>query len=312
MTKEPLLIALTFDAEMDAFDSSIETADKITWRGIEQGIPLIDDMLAGHNDSFGGRACATWFVRCDDQIEHLTGSAAHLLETYKDCWFQHMERGDEIAFHPHLYRLEAGRWKQDNDPKTLKAQIHRTLQAMRSAGFQSRVSRIGEAFGSNAVMQSLEEAGILCDSTAMPGRVRVDESRSLDWGSSPCFPYHPAESDYRVPGVPARKLLEVPMSMVLTSADYDAVPIARYLDLSFHPRTLSQGLPALIEEATVIVTVTHPSTILSEIATEPHGLLSFSPASFEENLEMLMDECLQQDRKFHFTTLGHFIEDEST
>jgi hypothetical protein len=296
-----LLIALTFDAEMDAFDTSIASADSLEWRGIEEGVPQIESILADVRDSRGSTASATWFVRCDDQIGHMTGSPAYLLERYQALWQKRWQMGDEIAFHPHLYRQQDGLWKQDMEPESLRSQIQRSLAAMQGAGFLSRVSRIGEAFGSNALIAALDECGMQCDSTAMPGRVRVDAERSLDWGVTPAGAYHPSVADYRVPGKPARRLLEVPMSMIQTRADYDRAPLMRYLDLSFHPRVLRDGLAALVGTAQALVTVTHPSTILPGHAE--HGLLSFSVEAFAKNLCLLLQECLHQGRSFRFITL---------
>jgi len=301
ITKPELRIVLTFDVEMDSFDRSIASTEAREWRGIEEGVPKIADILAEIRDDHGGGARATWFVRCDDQIGYMTGSRAHLLERYSALWQRRLDLGDEIAFHPHLYRQDGGRWSQDTELASLRAQIQRSLAAMKNAGFHSRVSRVGEAFGSNAVMSVLDECGIFCDSTAMPGRVRVDKERSLDWGMTPTQPFHPSVDDYRVPGGPARRLLEVPMSMIRTRADYDREPLMRYLDLSFHPRALKDGLAALVGAAQTIVTVTHPSTMLPGHA--PHGLLSFSVEAFVENLRLLMQECLHQRRSFRFITL---------
>lgn len=301
MIERTLNIALTFDAEMDAFDMSIAAPDTLEWRGIEQGIPLIDSILAEHRDSLGKRACATWFVRCDDQIEWMTGSSAYLLKRYQNIWARHQEKGDEIAFHPHLYCQEAGRWRQDKDPITLREQIFRSIEAMRGAGFHTFVSRIGEAFCSNAVMSALEEVGIRYDSTAMPGRVREDGERNLNWAATPTHTYSPSEKDYRVPGEHERPLQEIPMSMLETLADYDQAPCRRYLDLSFHARALHRGIPALVASADTIVTVTHPSAVLPGNA--PHGLLSFSQEVFADNLRALLQESSKQGRPVRFVTL---------
>lgn len=187
------------------------------------------------------------------------------------------------------------------DPDALRGQVFRALDAMRGAGFQSQVSRIGEAFGSNAVMGALDECGVRWDSTAMPGRVRVDAERSLDWQGTPAQPYRPSLYDYRQPGEPAHRLIEVPASMIQTCAEYDREPLLRYLDLSFHSRALRNGIAALVKDAKIIVTVTHPSTILP--GRQPHGLLSFSVEAFAENLHLLLQECLHQGRPFRFITL---------
>jgi hypothetical protein len=173
---------------------------------------------------------------------------------------------------------------------------------MMDAGFSSKVSRIGEAFCSNAVMDALEECGIQIDSTAMPGRVRIDAERNLDWGMTPEHVYYPAVNDYRLPGNPTRKLLEIPMSMLRTIADYDQKPLLRYLDLSFHPRVIRDGISDLVKTAEIIVAVTHPSAVLKSAI--PHGLISFSADAFAENLDSLLLECSRQERPVKFVTLA--------
>lgn len=299
-------IALTFDAEMDAFDASIVSPASPEWRGIEDGIPIIAQVLAGVLDSYRQQAVATWFVRCDDQIESITGSPSYLFERYVSLWQSRQRLGDEIAFHPHLYRENSGSWLQDNDPQSLNAHVHRSYSAMRSAGFCSKTSRIGEAFSNNAVVNALEECGIEIDSTAMPGRVRLDAQRSLDWSGTPTRRYHPAVNDYRVPGDPCRKLLEVPMSMLWTKTHYDQKPLLRYLDLSFHPRVLRDGISNLIMNSETVVTVTHPSTVLN--SNSSHGLIAFSADAFAENLDLLLSECSVQNKSIRFITLSQIVD----
>jgi len=307
VSSETLLIALTFDAEMDAFDPSIISGDKYTWHGIERGIPLIDEILVKRFDSFGQGVRATWFVRCDDQIQAFYGSHAFLLKNYENCWRQHHDAGDEIAFHPHLYRQIGEEWRQETDHERLRVQLMKAYEAMRGANFESNVSRIGEAYGSNTVMASLQEIGIKCDSSAMPGRVRVDGVRNINWDTTPTQPYNPSYANYREPGVPCYSLIEAPMSMVSTKTRYDQQPIRRYVDLSFHHDILRQGLSNLVAVAPVIITVTHPSSILSDLSARAHGLLSFNISTFAENLDFIIDECLRLGRPFRFVTLREFV-----
>jgi len=302
----PLLIALTFDAEADVFDRSFggEAPARPGWRGIEEGIPIIDDVLRAYSDSSGSRVRATWFVRCDRQLAALFGNENHLLEEYRGCWRQRIDRGDEIGFHPHLYRLEDGQWRQETDATALREQTASALEAMRGAGFEAQSSRIGEAFGSNEVMAALDELGIRCDSTAMPGRVRRDAQRQLDWGSTTPQPYHPSVADYREPGDSELRLLEVPMSMIETRTDYDRQPLMRYADLSFHHHAMRDGLCAFLRDAPLLVTVTHPSTVLPGIARERLGLLSFDAGEVRRNLDFVLAECERLGRAHRFITIG--------
>ncbi len=306
MSFGPLLIVLTFDAEADLFDPSIvqTVGEAQSWRGIEEGIPILDDILSQYKDSRAERACATWFVRCDDQIEELCGEPAALLHRYDECWRRHEKVGDEIGFHPHLYKKIDGVWRQDTDEGALSGQIYRAHKAMQEAGYAGRVSRIGEAFSSVGVMRILDELGVICDSTAMPGRVRQDAVRHLDWSGTPEGPYRPSRADYRVTGADSLSLIEVPMTMMPTRADYDSAPLMRYVDLSFHHRVFRAGLGAVLPTLRVLVTVTHPSTILSGIAAAPHGLLSFAAADFVKNLEFILSESERVGREYRFVTLG--------
>ena len=308
MSPEPLLIALTFDAEADAFDPSIAPTDPQSWRGIEEGIPVVDSLLHDRKDSFGEGPRSTWFVRCDDQVADLTGSHAYLLDHYRPCWATHQANGDEIGFHPHLYQPIKGKWVQETDADAIVAQIDRSYAAMRAAGFDGKVSRMGEAFGSNAVMQALDQLGMRSDSSAMPGRVRMDGARSLDWSMTPSSPYYPSCADYRITGEPARKVLQIPMSMAWTRATYDKEPFRRYVDLSFHHEALRKGIPALVAEARIIVTITHPSTVLPPLKGDPHGLLSFRPEDFALNLDCIEDHIKRLGRPFRFVTLSEAVD----
>lgn len=301
MNPAPLHLVLTFDAEADVFDASIGAAAGAgLWRGIEQGIPLIREMLAAQARVAGVPLRATWFVRTDREIAAQHGDAAHLLRRYDALWRARQAAGDEIAFHPHLSR----RAQCDVTGALLRAEIGDAHAAVQAAGYAPVSSRLGEAFGSNAAFAALQESGFAADSTAMPGRVRHDAERSLDWSGTPARPYRPSLADYRKPGHPAHDLWQVPMTMVPVRADYDAAPLARYVDLSFHPAALRAGLAAALASVPLLVTVTHPSTVLPGIASRRHGLLSFEAAAFRENLGFIFSECARLGRAVHSLTLS--------
>jgi hypothetical protein len=306
---EHLPIALTFDAENDYFDTSIRFAQEgsappLSWRGIEEVIPAIRTALREVRDDLGRPGRATWFIRVDGQLEGLCSDAAHLLTRYRDQWLRYWDEGDEIAFHPHLYTWDGARWGQATAPEELEQETTKALAAMRRCGFDPVSSRIGEAFCSNVVLSALEANGIRCDSTAMPGRERKDGDRLIDWRNTPQLPYRPARSDYRVPGPDARALLEVPMSMIETRAEYDTQPLRRYIDLSFHNRAIRAGLADYLATAELVVCVTHPSALVAGLAAQRHGLLSFDFDEFRRNLECLITECRRLQRPFRFITMG--------
>jgi hypothetical protein len=300
MNSDPLHLVLTFDAEADVFDGSIGAAAAPGWRGIDEGIPQILEMLAGYSDGNGAALRSTWFVRTDREIAGWHGDAAFLLRRYAAFWRSRLAAGDEIGFHPHFSRQA----QAEASGAMIRREIADALKAARGAGYDPVSSRLGEAFGSNAALATLEDFGFETDSTAMPGRVRRDADRCLDWSGTPARPYHPAVADYRVPGVPERALLEVPMSMVPVQADYDAAPFHRYVDLSFHHAALRPGLSALLATTPLLVTVTHPSTILPGIAAARHGLLSFDAGEFRRNLDLIFTECARLGREVRSITLN--------
>ena len=304
-----LYIALTFDADSDYFDSTLtndglESPHSLSWRGIEEGIPLISEVLWAYADELASKPRSTWFVRVDGQLATLYGEAGYLLEKHGVLWQQCLDRGDEIGWHPHLYRMEDGKWEQETDGIRLMEALRDAYSAITRKDLSPISSRIGEAFCSNAVLATLDELGIRCDSTAMPGRVRKDRERHLDWETTPQEPYHPSHSDYRQPGLEPFNLLEVPMSMVETRAEYDERPLRRYVDLSFRNEAMKDGLRSYLRDAKLLVTVTHPCAVLSGITNRRHGLLSFDIREFKRNLDFILSECRRLSRRYKFVTIG--------
>lgn len=303
-----LPIALTFDLDPDHFDPSMgdeyATAD-MSWRGVETAVPALADILASYHDDFGNRACATWLPRADSQISALYGDAGAVLDRFDGLLRACANAGDEIAWHPHLHKNVDGTWIQETDPAALHTDLVTAHHAMTSHGWNPRSIRIGGNYGSNALMASLDELGIKVDSSALPGRSRDDHHYALDWSTTTQAAYRPAEHDYRVPGTPARAIIEVPVTMTPVRADYDAQAYSRYVDLSFHPRALQPALETTLSTVAYLVSDTHPSTVLPEIAAaRPHGLLSFSLTSFKSNLDAIVECCARLRRPVRFVALS--------
>jgi len=308
-TSDVLYIALTFDADSDYFDSSLingelQVPHPLGWRGVEEGIPLIGEVLRTCTDDFESAPRSTWFVRVDGQLATLYGDAGYLLERYGVLWRRCLDQGDEIGWHPHLCKVEDGEWRQETEDMALVEALKEGYGVIRQKGLLPISSRIGEAFCSDVILATLDELGILCDSTAMPGRVRKDGERHLDWEATPQQPYHPSRSDYRQPGLEPLSLLEVPMSMVQIKAEYDDRPLRRYVDLSFRHKALKAGLRSYLRDAKLLVTVTHPCAVLPGITERRHGLLSFDIREFKRNLDFIFSECRRLGRKYKFITIG--------
>lgn len=307
----PLRIAFTFDTDNDFFDSSLIDGSKnaralMNWRGIEEGIPAMREFLLSQRDSSGKPPVMTWFVRVDDQLASTYGSPAYLLDHYGDMWGSYRKEGDEIAWHPHLYRRNKDGWELEMDREQLHRQMERAYQCMSDLGYKPHSSRIGESYVSLDLMMKLEELGLSCDSTAMPGRKRQDAFRTLDWEPTPQTPYYPSRSDYRVPGEDHFNVLELPMSMVISRTGYDSRPLKRYVDLSFRNEVIGKGIQEYVKDARLLITVTHPAGVLSGIYDGEHGLVGFSMDNFRVNVKTIIEACESAGRAFEFVTINQY------
>jgi hypothetical protein len=95
--------------------------------------------------------------------------------------------------------------------------------------------------------------------------------------------------------------------MIETKAEYDRAPLLRYADLSFHHHVVHDGLRRFLATSSLLVTVTHPSTVLPGIAPQRHGLVSFEIGSFRRNLEFIFTECDRLGRGHRFITIGECV-----
>lgn len=303
-----LPIALTFDLDPDVFDASIDPEShrkRLTWLCITLGIRRIHEALETIPDFRGSVPPCTWFVRVDNQIADIYGRPAYLLEEYDGIFRSAQKRGDEISWHPHLYRRVGNNWIQETDDAALDASLNSSVADMRRMGYEVQCSRIGEAYGSSGIMRSLSQLGIKYDATAMAGRRRVDDQRLIDWLPTPPDGYRPSRADHRIPGKPDFPILEVPMSMLQVKAGYDEQPILRYLDLSFHPASLEAGLSNLVKSAPHLVAVTHPSAILTECRpAKPHGLLSYAIEGLIANVRAIIACAQAAGRTVQFVTMS--------
>ncbi len=303
-----LEIILTIDIDADVFDESLKAnadqGQQPTWKGAEAGIPLLSNLFKKYSGSDNKPCVATWFIRADDQVGHYYEDRAYVYTKFQKDWNSLAQNGHELAWHPHLYKQEKGVWTQETNPEALTIQMTASLEALKNKGLTITSSRIGEAYFSNSILQSLAALGILCDSTALPGRERKDESRSIDWLITPTLPYYPYVQDYRVPGTPQVNILEVPFSMIEVLADYDTVPLKRYIDLSFWHHTLKDGLEQAIENNSILNCIVHPSSIIPELAAKSHGLLSYSLKEVKKNIDFIIATANRKGIDYRFKTMS--------
>ncbi|MCK4324613.1 MAG: hypothetical protein KAW89_08795, partial [Armatimonadetes bacterium] len=171
--------------------------------------PRAREIADGIQDDFGNPVNITWCVRSDLQMKEIYGDCAWPYTEFRDLWQSMADRGDEIAWHPHLWRWsdEHGCWYQEISDETW---IRDCLQQGHAAlsthlGCAPTVSRMGWEFHNDTTMQAIDGLGVKVDFSAVPGRFTPGSADHLgsvfncyvDWRNTPERAYVPSASDYR-------------------------------------------------------------------------------------------------------------------
>jgi len=277
-------LAITADIDNDGVALENERT-RLSWRSLDQ-LAMLAEIIRNY------RFPTTWFVRADPQLKDYYGSASYLLEEHRALWREFAACGDEIGWHPHLYARRAdGGYEPERNDERLTIALRRTYSDLTRDGCTFASVRIGEAMGSNAIMQTLAELGLRVDSSAIPGRVRDDSARRFDWGSTPNRPYWPSIADYRVPGTPALGILEVPMTSIPVKAPYDPKPLLRYANLAYRPAIFATALEGWFAQAAtddaVLTLIFHPEELLS--GSSDHPLYALAHDALDANILTLLN-----------------------
>lgn len=281
-----LKIFLSCDADPDQATQQDSHSDVITWKGLEI-LPKISEEFRQRKIKW------TLFVRADDQITKNLGTASALFNVHEVFLKKHLEQGNEVAWHPHLYRwdLKSQRYHLDIDPSHAVAQLEKNFGILPKNEFHISTVRLGEAWHSNETMGLLSELGFKVDSTAIPGRFRQDAQRSFDWRLTPNRPYHPRRKDYKVEGEDPLSILEVPMTTAFVKTDYDQEPLRRYINPAFHGHLFQESILNYLQEVrgtevAYLVLIFHPGELLGY---SPNGLYAYSWDVFLDNLNFLKE-----------------------
>jgi hypothetical protein len=201
--------------------------DKLIWMGITRGIPKIVRALESVEDSYGNRAKVTWFFRSDEQMHLIYGDHAWPLNEFRSLWKSLESRGDEIGWHPHLWRWseKCKCWFQEvNDEEWITKCLHAGfLGFFQTTGFIPTSVRTGWNFHNNLTMEILQDLKVPVDLSALPGvkRLGMPDRRGscfineCDWEITPTKPYYPSVKDYRraaIEGEASLDLVEMPIT----------------------------------------------------------------------------------------------------
>jgi hypothetical protein len=260
----PIRLVIGCDTDPDRLDFGGIAFDRGSspqvWNGLAR-IPRLHERLDGIADSRGRRPAVTWFLRCDEQIRVTEGSYDAALHRFADLWRQLEDAGDEIAWHPHFWRLQPdGRvWFHEIDDeefqRTMLREAHAAFVAAR--GSVPASVRMGWDYHSNASMGTLSELGVRIDLSALPYQSfagsRDDRGASFaglyDWSTTGTLPYHPSAADYRRPaGRDGLDILELPQNLLrsrLAALLAEARGALRDRSPARLVRALSPGAPAV-------------------------------------------------------------------
>ncbi len=303
------LLCLTVDIDPDGLSGKVTNRNALQWEGLERLLRLPDDL-----SSFPrlGRVPITWFVRADGQLESILGSAAYLLETYSHFWTKVKAAGDELGWHPHLYRQTR---PEDaalliTDPQQAQDELERLWNKLRAA-FHPTAFRNGEGWHTPETYATVERLGFRCDSTAIPGRTGKP-GHPMKWAGAPNRPYFPDAGDLRKAG-PDRSMLELPMNTWYLHAPHDDAPRVRYMNPAVHPHLFAKALEnwenaGNLETAdlNIFVMIFHPDEILATQADD--ALYSRSTRALCTNLVSIAESLQRMGHDVEWVTVSDAAE----
>ncbi len=302
------LICLTIDTDPDGLSGENIDRHSLEWSGLEQSFAVSAELASGICKEVGG-VPVTWFVRADGQLRTRLGHCAYLLERYARQWQQESDAGNELGWHPHLYRQGRGDGEVHliTDPAEACDELEGIWDDLRATAFAPKAFRNGEAWHCPETLDTVESLGLRYDSSAVPGR-RGTPGHPMDWMGAPNEPFYPSLDDIRRPGA-ARKLLELPMNTWSVKAPWDQEAGPRYMNPAIHRelfvqalaqwrKSISAGTAALC----VWVLIMHPDEVMA--ADTRDGLISHSRQVLYRNLDSLAKPVQDCGQTCEFTTLS--------
>lgn len=299
------LLCLTVDTDPDGLSGKVTNRNALKWEGLE-GLQRLPDEIATFAKL--GRIPVTWFVRADGQLESMLGNAAYLLETYDHFWSQVKAAGDELGWHPHLYRQTR---PEDaalliTDPVEAQDELERLWDNLRGT-FHPTAFRNGEGWHTPETFAIIERLGFSCDSTAIPGR-SGGPGHPMNWADGPNQPYFPDSSDLCKAG-PERSLLEIPMNTWRLQAPHDDAPRVRYMNPAVHPHLFANALKnwenaanVLPSDLSIWVMIFHPDEVLAALADD--ALYSRSTQALGSNLVSVAESLWSMGHEVEWVTIS--------
>lgn len=300
------LICLTIDTDPDGLSGPTVNRQRLEFNALEQ-LRKLPAWLHSSQHLKDWHIPVTWFVRADDQIQQAFGDPMDIFHRFENLFSQAADLGHELGWHPHLYTINPHNPTHvEIASETIACdQIVRVWQHVQKAPNSIVCFRNGEGWHTPATFDCVEKLGLLYDSTAIPGRRRLD-GHPLNWQHSENQPWFPSPIDIQRP-IRHRPLLELPLNTWLVQAPYDAEPKLRYMAPGVHPQIFAQSLvkwnagSLAASNLHVWVLICHPDEIVP--LRGPDKLFARSPDSLCRNLRMLACHLQNQGHQVEFVSL---------
>jgi hypothetical protein len=263
------------------FDGIPPYSERLSWRGLTEGIPRAKELLHGVRDSRGREPVFTWVLRADEQVRQLEGDYAWCMQRHGDLLRSLETSGDEVGWHPHFWRREAARgdWFQEIEDIDWQVEMLHEAHRALSAAFPAALAsvRMGWSYHNNRTYQTLERLGLTVDFSAVPGmrtltpRSSTRAENLFDWSPTPRSPYFPSRADYRRPaadGETSCRLLQAP-SFVSTSRLWGLVSGVQLARKTGDPGQFWRAL----QKPTYVVNVTARPRLFAPMVAQLRGML---------------------------------------
>ena len=231
MSKKMLMVAICCDVDPDVLGYNIPATkfhvykEKLGWKGLDN-IPKIKEICNSVKDRESEGAKITWFIRSDEQMKIIFDDYVYPLKKFRNLWKELEHQGDEVGWHPHLWRWGKQNkcWYQEvSDNKWINHCLENGHKKLLKFAKNLTSVRMGWSFHNNLTMKKINDLGLTVDLSASPGLKHEgspDERGShflneYDWTTTPQKPYFPSEKDYRRPPKnkeQSLKILEIPIT----------------------------------------------------------------------------------------------------
>lgn len=299
-------VCITFDTDADPNIENVYNKNSISFKSLDLGLEKIYKKFQEIEKKIKQKIPITWFIRADNQIQHEYGNYDFLFKKYSFFWEKVIKQNHEIQWHAHIYELVNKQWIFPRNDEYFFMQIKEIYNYLKKNTFSPQCIRMGEAYMNNNIMNFIRNLGILADSSAIPGRLRRDHEKIFDWSNSQNFPYHPSISNYQDQTHVSGKFLEIPMNTIKIKTSYDKEPILRYVNLSFIPELMYQGLNDFIVNKETLVSITHPFELFKNFKINK-GLISYNIDTLEKNILSLVEICKKNNKKINFLKISEII-----